>query len=94
MPRLYKEVNVDTYVDVDVDIDVEEFLEECTLSEIEEVLNYLEDQNYIKRGQRVTSPAINSMEIDYINALNKLQNKRIYLTLEEEQLILNLANKF
>lgn len=36
----------------------------------------------------------NLMDITYKEALDKLQGRRLYLTLKEEQFIINLANKF
>lgn len=84
-------------VDVDIEIDVDEFLGECSSDEIEEVIEFLVDNNYIKRDSitdRPNNTMDNVMDESYKEALDKLYTRRIYLTLEEEQFIHNLANKF
>ena len=80
-------------VDVDVDIDVDEFLDNCTKKEIEEVVDWLKDNDYLKNPV-VVQQADNILDISFKETLNKLQDRRIYLTLEEEQFLINLANKF
>jgi len=50
MPEI-RSYNID--VDVDIDIDVDEFLENCSSSDIEEVIEWLTDSDYIKPNQVV-----------------------------------------
>ena len=80
-------------VDMDVDVDVDEFLDNCSKKEIEEVIDWLKDNDYLKTPV-VVQQADNILDISFKEALNKLQDKRVYLTLEEEQFLINLANKF
>ena len=83
-------------VDVDVDIDVDEFLEDWSEKDIKDVIEWLKDNEYLD-DNNVSVPGSstdNVMEITYKNALNKLYNKRVNLSLEEEEFIINLANKF
>lgn len=83
MPVIYKDI------DVDVDIDVNEFVDECTEWEIEKLIEKLTEDGYLTSE---LSP--NLMDDDYTKALNKLQSKRVYLTLEEEEIICKIANRF
>lgn len=80
-------------VDVDVDVDVDEFLDNCSKKEIEEVIDWLKGNDYLKTPV-VVQQIDNLLDISFKEALNKLQDKRVYLTLEEEQFLINLANKF
>lgn len=83
-------------VDVDVDIDVDEFLDDCSERDIKDVIEWLKDNDYLD-DNNVSIPGSstdNVMEITYKNALNKLYNKRVNLSLEEEEFLINLANKF
>jgi hypothetical protein len=80
-------------VDMDVDVDVDEFLDNCSKKEIEEVIDWLKGNDYLKTPV-VVQQIDNLLDISFKEALNKLQDKRVYLTLEEEQFLINLANKF
>jgi hypothetical protein len=80
-------------VDVDVDVDVDDFLDNCSKKEIEEVIDWLKGNDYLKTPV-VVQQIDNLLDISFKEALNKLQDKRVYLTLEEEQFLINLANKF
>jgi len=80
-------------VDVDIDVDVEEFYNDCSDKEKKELVEYLIEDDFIPE-RMVQAREDNLMDLTYKNALDKLYNKRIYLTLEEEQFIINLANKY
>jgi endo-1,4-beta-mannosidase len=83
-------------VDVDVDVDIDEFLEECSDKEIKKVIEWLKDEDHLE-DNNVRTPGDstdNIMDIAYKEAINKLYNKRINLSLEEEEFIINLANKY
>jgi len=82
-------------VDVDVDIDVDEFLDNCWEEDIKVAIRWLKDNDYLDDNNVsvLSSSTDNIMDIAYKNALNKLYNKRVNLSLEEEEFILNLANK-
>ena len=80
-------------VDVDIDIDVEEFYNDCSDREKKELAGYLIEDGFIP-GQTEQVGEDSLMDVTYKEALNKLYSKRIYLTLEEEQFIINLANKY
>jgi hypothetical protein len=87
MPSIYKDI------DVDVDIDVNEFVDECTEWEIKKLIKKLIEDGYLT-SELSSTKENNLMDDDYTKALNKLQSKRVYLTLEEEEFIKQLANKY
>lgn len=78
MPEI--EVNVDQFIDVDVD--VEDFLDACDESEIEEVIEWLAENDYKL-----------NINDDTNKDLIKLMNV-ISLTVEDEILLNNIANKY
>lgn len=67
---------------------VEEFIDSCNSSELEEVLTWAKDNQYL------TQHSQNMLDQEWIDALNTLKTKRVYLTLNEEQIIKNLSKKF
>jgi hypothetical protein len=80
-------------VDVDIDIDVAELYGDCSDREKKELAGYLIEDGFIPEQTEQVGED-NLMDVTYKEALNKLYSKRIYLTLEEEQFIINLANKY
>ena len=85
-----------TFYSEDIDIDPSDFVDACDRQEIQELIDVLIEDGYIKQTARPVSEARedNLMDSTYKNAIEKLLDKRIYLTLEEEQFILTLANKY
>jgi anaerobic ribonucleoside-triphosphate reductase len=85
-----------TYYVEDIDIDPGDFVDSCNRQEIEELVKTLIEDGHISRTaiKQVGSQEENTLDITYREALDKLYYKRIYLTLEEEQSIINLANKY
>ena len=80
-------------VDIDVDVDVEDFYDECSTGEKKQLVEYLAEDGFIP-GYSPEVGENNLQDITYKNALDKLYSKRIYLTLEEEQFIIKLSNKY
>ena len=80
-------------VDVDIDVDVAEFYSDCSDKEKKELAQYLVEDGFIPGYSEEVGQG-NLMDETYKEALNKLYSKRTYLTLEEEQFLINLANKY
>jgi hypothetical protein len=78
-------------VDVDFDVDVEEFLDDCSKREIEEVIQWLVDRDWIKPNQVEEG---NVMDIEWFDTVSKLHTLRQRLTVEEEELIKSIVNKY
>lgn len=85
-----------TFYSEDIDIDPSDFVDACDRQEIQELIDVLIEDGYIKQTARPVSESRedNLMDLTYKNAIEKLLDKRIYLTLEEEQFIINLASKY
>ena len=79
-------------VDVDVDVDIVEILDECSSSEIEDVVDWLVDNDYIKQEHTTRSESV--MDEEWNEAISKLHTLRQRLTIEEEQLIKSIINKY
>ena len=80
-------------VDVDIDVDVAEFYGDCSDKEKKELAQYLIEDGFIP-GKSTQVGEDTLQDTTYKEALNKLYSKRVYLTLEEEQFLINLANKY
>jgi hypothetical protein len=75
-----------------VDIDPSDYVWECSKSEIKELIEVLNEKGYISTSSGVIGED-NLMDLEYKNALDKLYSKRVYLTLEEEEIIKKIANR-
>lgn len=88
------------YQDTDLDIEVEDFLDECSPSEIQEVIDYLEYNDLMPipncRNKMSSNNiyGISASESIYESEINKLHNNWNRLTKEEEELILSITKKF
>jgi hypothetical protein len=84
----------------DIDIDPSEFVDACSSRERQELIDHLIEGGYItedqldlkKTNHGVRRPNVND-EI-YWDALNVLMKSRHLLTLDEEQLIIKISDKF
>lgn len=83
MPSFYVE---------DVDINVDEFLSACSDSEIEELVDALIEDHYIKPGARLKSNAPNSND-EFDNACSVLIGNAWRLSKEDEELIIQISKK-
>lgn len=84
-----------TFYSDDIDISPSDFVDSCDRQEIQELIDILIEDGYLNSTARPVSETQedNLMDLTYKKAIEKLLDKRVYLTLEEEQFILNLANK-
>lgn len=73
-------------VDVDVDVDVVDFLDECSTSEIEEVMEWLEENDYSIQRSLNTEKDIDEDLIKLINCIS--------ITTEDEELIKEIASRY
>lgn len=86
-------IHYDIEVDVDVDVDVDEFLEECDNEEINQVIEWLTENDYLVNLKPTTS-GMSIDEGEFQEALHKLSENKISLSKEEENIILNIAKRF
>jgi len=80
------------YFTADIDIEVNEFLDECSRKDIENVIEYLIKHKHISGNQLNTK--LSPPEQIFESALNKIHGNWNRLTAEEEQVIYDLASKF
>ena len=83
MPTFYAE---------DLDIDVDEFLDACNDKEINQIIEWLREEEYISNYRKTETESINDSIFN--DAVIKIQNHRISLSREEEEFILNIAKRF
>jgi hypothetical protein len=83
MPTFYAE---------DLDIDVDEFLDACNDREINQVIEWLREEEHISNYSKTETESINDSTFN--DAVIKIQNHRISLSREEEEFILNIAKRF
>ena len=83
------------YVDVDIDIDVDEFLEACSTSDIEDIIEYLIDNDFVdKKSYKNESTSHTSYDKDEIEkCLEKIKDNYYILSNEDEEIIKQIANK-
>ena len=82
----------------EIDIDAEEFIDSCSKSELQELIDILVDDGWvIRKVARNSSPGserLNLLEIEWTEMLGKLSDLRQRVTPEKEQMIKNLINKY
>jgi hypothetical protein len=83
----------------EVDIDPSEFIDSCNNSELKRLVEILEEDGHIEpsqsnksKGNGVRNP--NTNDLTFWNSLDKLAKCRDLLSVEEENFINNLADKF
>jgi hypothetical protein len=82
--------NFSTYVEIEPD----EFIQNCSNSEIEDLVDILIEEGYLD-GIPVTSDRHhNLLDEEWINLVGKLIKSRLLLSNEDEELIRSIANKF
>lgn len=80
--------NVDEYISVD------DFLSECSSSEIEELIEALIEDGHLPKHSKTDIDARGVGESIYEESLNKLHGKWNRLSQEEEETIINIAKRF
>lgn len=82
------------WVDVDVIIDVDEFLANCSKSEIESIIDYLIDEKIINESSLVSSNSRSIIEDQWIENIQKLQSLYLTISKEDEDIIKSIINKY
>ncbi len=85
--------NASEYVDVEVDVDIDEFLDKCSTDEIEEVIQYLIDNNIISEDRTMNFSNLSFDEEQLHKNLDKIKNSYYILPNEDEEIIKQIANK-
>jgi hypothetical protein len=82
-------------VNIEVDVDVDEFLNECDESEINQIITWLIDSEYILNIQKIENSNSSICDIEYMSMINKLNDPLIgsRLSLEDLEKIKRITNK-
>ena len=78
------------WTDVDIDVEVEEFVDELHSWEVKELVNYLRRLGYLND---IASHEMNIQDIEWSRVIDKLSQSRLQLSVEEEEIIKNIASR-
>lgn len=79
----------------ELDIDVEEFVDSCSKSEIKELIDYLISEEFVSRNSAISAPRNMTLRQQEFNeATIKIEQNYHRLTVEEEQLIIQISKRF
>ena len=70
----------------DIDIEVDNFLEECSTSEIKAVIQWLKDCNYITDNDVIHENNTSPLDDEYMSMISKLNNPLSGVRLSNEDL--------
>lgn len=82
------------YFNTEIDIDVDEFLTECSRSEIKSLIKYLQEDGWLVKENVTTEGSINILDEEWLTVTNKLNTLRLRLSLEEEESIKKIVNRY
>jgi hypothetical protein len=82
-----------TFYTEDLDIEVDDFLDDCSSSEIQEVIQWLKDSDYLPQNVATSEAEQSFQDAEFDGALMNLVGKRFKLTTEQEELIINLSKQ-
>jgi hypothetical protein len=86
MPRFYEET--------EFDIGPCDFLDDCSSGEIEEIIEYLEENGYLKNHSSIAkSKEMGILEDEFQQKIQKISESRHILTLEEEEVIKKISDR-
>jgi hypothetical protein len=76
-----------------LDIDIEDVLNDCSSWEIDQVIEWLKDNDYLENKYITPDDNDNILDIEFKITLDKIRDKRLNITLEDEEIIKQIANK-
>ena len=88
MPRFLEYVETEA----ELDISVSDFFNELNHKEVKELINILIEEDYIKRNDIVEDESIYEWEFNKI--IKKIIDNRVMLTVEEENLLKQISDRF
>jgi hypothetical protein len=72
-------------------LDVEDMLDQCSTSDIQEIIKYLENHKYISKNSRRSYD--NPLDILFKENIQKISFSRLRLTNDEEEIIKKIADR-
>lgn len=80
--------------DGDIEVSIDDFLSTCDDSDINDIVDALVEDGYIKPSQIIHEPNMSAPEQLFEEALDKLHGKWNQLSKSEEDIIMALAKRF
>ena len=80
--------------DGDIEVSIDDFLSTCDDSDINDIVDALVEDGYIKPSQIIHEPNMPASEQLFEEALDKLHGKWNQLSKSEEEIIMALAKRF
>jgi len=82
------------YFDTELEVDVDDFLSSCTKSEIKELIEALQEDGWLVKESITQTDNMNLLDEEWLDLTNKLNNIRLRLSVEEEQTIKEIVNRY
>jgi len=78
----------------ETEVDVDDFLSSCTKSEIKELIEALQEDSWLVKESITQTDNMNLLDEEWLDLTNKLNNIRLRLSVEEEQTIKEIVNRY
>lgn len=82
------------YFETELEVDVDDFLSSCTKSEIKELIEALQEDGWLVEESVTRMDDMNFLDEEWLNITNKLNTLRLRLSVEEEQTIKDIVNRY
>jgi hypothetical protein len=79
-----------------VDVEIDEFVDNLGRREVEELIDYLKEEGYLKNNdlKRLSNNSENLNDNMWFETCRKLLNNRLLLTNEEQEMIEKISQRF
>lgn len=84
----------DVRVDIDTDIDVEDFVDECSETEMKNLIKYLIEQEYLINTSIVKEDQLTYDQEQFYNLLKKLTDSYFTMSQKDRNILENIAKKY
>ena len=82
------------YFQTELEVDVDDFLSSCTKSEIKELIEALQEDDWLVKESVTRIDDMNFLDEEWLNITNKLNTLRLRISVEEEQMIKDIVNRY
>ena len=82
------------YFSTEIDIDIDDFLSECSSTEINELIEKLQEDGHISKSNILSNNVMDVLGKEWSEVTDKLNTIRFRLSLEDEELIKKIVNLY
>jgi hypothetical protein len=82
------------YFDTEIEVDVDDFLSSCSQSEIKELIESLQEDGWLVKEKVTKEESMSVMDEEWLTVIQKLHTLRLRLSVEEEQMIKDIVNRY